>query len=168
MPDPTIEFRFIEFVQARARRGTEAARVAVTQDGTEELLWMSIPDLRANMAEFGPHPELVKALAAYGITEADGDDNQIVDCPALHQRSPGYPFGDRVPKKVRMLKTVTADPMPVIGFAFSAGGAPPIALIGMELDVWTNSHGGVCAVFRDGGKLGLKPDEFEVIAWHTV
>jgi len=47
-------------------------------------------------------------------------ENQI-DCPALHQRSDSYPFGDRVPRTVRMLKTVTADPMPGIGFAYIKG-----------------------------------------------
>ncbi len=59
-----------------------------------------------------------------------------------------------------------ADPMPVIGFVTTNGRAPQVALIGMELDAWTNSHGSVCSVFRDGEKLGLKPGEFEVIAWH--
>ncbi len=32
-----------------------------------------------------------------------------IDCPALHHRAQGYPFGDRVPRTVRMVKTVTAD-----------------------------------------------------------
>ncbi|MFD2274145.1 hypothetical protein ACFS07_32580 [Undibacterium arcticum] len=63
-----------------------------------------------------------------------------------------------------MIKTVTADPMPVIGFA-TMGDNIPVAFRGMELDAWTNSYGAVAAVFSDGRKLGVKPDEFEVIEW---
>lgn len=63
-----------------------------------------------------------------------------IDCPALHKRSNSYPFGHRVPRSVRMLKTVTADPMPVIGFAYIKGDVP-VATVGQSYLVWTNSHG---------------------------
>ncbi|MDD2108857.1 hypothetical protein [Pseudomonas asiatica] len=90
-----------------------------------------------------------------------------IDCPALHQRSDSYPFGDRVPRTVRMLKTVTADPMPGIGLAYIKGDAP-VAKAGQTYPVWTNSHGAVTAVMEDGTRLGLRPAEFEVDSWHHL
>ncbi|WP_254806740.1 hypothetical protein [Pseudomonas syringae] len=90
-----------------------------------------------------------------------------IDCPALRKRSNSYPFGDRVPRAVRMLKTVTADPMPGIGLAYIKGDAP-VAKAGQTYLVWTNSHGAVAAVMPDGSHLGLRPAEFEVDAWHDL
>lgn len=90
-----------------------------------------------------------------------------IDCPALRKRSSSYPFGDRVPRAVRMLTTVTADPMPGIGLAYIKGDAP-VAKAGQSYLVWTNSHGAVAAVMPDGSHLGLRPAEFEVDAWHDL
>lgn len=90
-----------------------------------------------------------------------------IDCPALHKRSNSYPFGDRVPRTARMLKTVTADPMPGIGLAYIKGDAP-VATAGQTYPVWTNSHGAVTAVMEDGTRLGLRPAEFEVDSWHHI
>ena len=45
-------------------RSAEAARVEVDPDG--DWLWMSKRDIKANIKEFGEHPELQKALEAYG------------------------------------------------------------------------------------------------------
>ncbi|EHF14482.1 hypothetical protein N0673_18100 [Pseudomonas aeruginosa] len=90
-----------------------------------------------------------------------------IDCPALHNRSSSYPFGDRVPRTVRMLKTVTADSMPGIGLAYIKGDAP-VAKAGQTYPVWTNSHGAVTAVMEDGARLGLRPAEFEVDSWHHL
>jgi len=81
--------------------------------------------------------------------------------PALTKQSEHYPerFKGKVPYKVRMLKTVTSD-LPFI--------VKPIlwAYEGETYDVWVNSHGAVSA-FLPEDLLGLKPDEFEVIEWHT-
>ena len=60
-----MEFRFIEFNPRRAMRGAEAARVAVIEDGEEDWLWMSKKDINANIKQFGPHVELLKAQLAY-------------------------------------------------------------------------------------------------------
>ncbi|MGP5237465.1 DUF4406 domain-containing protein, partial [Pseudomonas helleri] len=79
-----------------------------------------------------------------------------IDCPALHNRAKGYPFGDRVPCTVRMVRTVTADPMPVIGYGYIKGDVPT-AVISQTFRVWTNSNGAVSAVMADGQRLGLKP-----------
>jgi hypothetical protein len=91
----------------------------------------------------------------------------IVDCPALHKRSKNYPFGDRVPRTVRMVTSVTADPMPGIGLAYIKG-AVPVANQDDIYHVWTNSHGAVAAVMPDGRHLGLRPGEFEVHTWHDL
>ncbi|MBC2692604.1 DUF4406 domain-containing protein [Pseudomonas sp. MBT-1] len=66
-----------------------------------------------------------------------------------------------------MVKTVTADPMPVIGFTYITG-AVPTAVISQTFRAWTNSYGAVAAVMSDGQCLGLKPGEFEVCTWHDA
>ena len=92
--------------------------------------------------------------------------SDIIDCPALHARHlhKGYPFGDKVPKTVRLKQMVTTDIIP--GTAMFISPKPLVAHDGRTYPAWTNSYGAVCAVFPDGDKLGLKPDEFEVIEWH--
>lgn len=63
---PTVSFRFVEFNERRAMRGKEAARVEVLEDGELNCwLWMSRSDIRKNIAEFGPDPELQRAALAY-------------------------------------------------------------------------------------------------------
>ncbi|MDO9596726.1 MAG: hypothetical protein Q7J47_03300 [Azoarcus sp.] len=61
-----MEFRLVEFNDRRYARGADAARVAAIEDGEEVWLWMSKRDIEKNMTAFGRHPELVKALEAYG------------------------------------------------------------------------------------------------------
>ncbi|WP_233099577.1 DUF4406 domain-containing protein [Pseudomonas psychrophila] len=90
-----------------------------------------------------------------------------IDCPALHARAEGYPFGERIPHTVRMVKTVTADPMPVLGYSYIKG-AVPTAVISQTFPAWTNQLGAVSAVMPDGQRLGLKPGEFEVASWHDA
>jgi hypothetical protein len=87
----------------------------------------------------------------------------VVDCPALHERhiDKGYPFGDRVPSKIRMLRTVTSD------VPFQREGDVLVAVGSTVHNAWTNSYGAVAAVLPDGRKLGVKPGEFEVVEWLT-
>jgi len=63
-----MHWRFIEFNPRRDMRGADAARVEVGEDG--EWLWMSKRDIKNNIRDFGDHPELQKALNAYGVTHA--------------------------------------------------------------------------------------------------
>ena len=111
------------------------------------------PDARKQGGQKSSPSELPQAVLSANI---------VIDCPALHVRSAAYPFGDRVPRRVRMLRTVTPD----FPERCALGDPFPVAIMGMELSVWTNSHGAVCAVFPDGMNLGLRPDEFTVIRWH--
>ena len=90
-----------------------------------------------------------------------------IDCPALHKRSKSYPFGDRVPRTVRMFTTVVADPIPGTAWSLVKGDAP-ICPEGQIFPAWTNSHGAVAAVLPDGKHLGLRPAEFEVDTWHDL
>lgn len=60
----TMHWRFIEFNERRAMRGAPAARVEVDPDG--EWLWMDRRDIKNNARDFGDHPELQKAITAYG------------------------------------------------------------------------------------------------------
>lgn len=64
-----------------------------------------------------------------------------------------------------MVKTVLADPMPVIGYGYITGNVPT-AVISQSFPAWTNSYGAVAAIMADGQRLGMKPDDFEVHTWH--
>jgi hypothetical protein len=89
----------------------------------------------------------------------------VVDCPALKVRhiDQGYPFGDRVPSKIKMRRTVTSD----FPFFLKTDEGALVAYGGQTYDAWTNSYGAVAAVMPNGKNLGVKPDEFEVIEWTT-
>jgi hypothetical protein len=54
-------FKFIEFNPRRAARGAPAARVEVNGD----LVWMSVADLKKNVAIFGPLAAFTEAIEAY-------------------------------------------------------------------------------------------------------
>lgn len=72
-PVRAITFQLIEFNTNRLRRGAEAAKVAVIEDGQQiDCLWMSPQDIRNNITEFGPSAPLETALAHYC---AHGEDN---------------------------------------------------------------------------------------------
>lgn len=60
----TQHFRFIVLNPTRRFRGAAAAKVEVAIGG--DWLWMTPADIRANVRDHGAHPELVKALNAYG------------------------------------------------------------------------------------------------------
>jgi len=79
--------------------------------------------------------------------------------PALQHQSEHYPASwyGKVPKVVRMAKTVTDD------FPF---GKKLICQKGYEYHVIVNSHGAVTAILGEKARLGLKPYEFEIIAFH--
>jgi len=57
-------WRLVDFNQTRHFRGRPAAKVEVDPNGT--WLWMTARDVRLNIRDFGDHPELRKALQAYG------------------------------------------------------------------------------------------------------
>lgn len=83
------------------------------------------------------------------------------------QQSDGYPkrYNRKVPKKVKMLQTVTTD-LPLFILEMKEGETVPMAIGGNEYYVNVNCHGAVSAIFDDGQMLGLKPAEFEVIEFH--
>ena len=56
-----VTFEFVEFNPRRAERGARAARVAVNGN----WVWMSVEDLKKNVAIFGPLDALTEALKAY-------------------------------------------------------------------------------------------------------
>ena len=74
-PDGSIklpQFRFLDFNPRRRQRRAAAARVEVIpsilhqDDEPSFWVWMTERDVRKNIKEFGPHPELMKALQSYG------------------------------------------------------------------------------------------------------
>lgn len=78
----------------------------------------------------------------------------------VRETKKGYPFGNRYPVRIRMLKTARTDTLLSL-----AQGRQLVAKAGEEYPAWTNSFGAVSAVFLDGEKLGLYPSEFEVVEW---
>lgn len=87
--------------------------------------------------------------------------------PAMRVRhvDKGYPFGNRVPKRVRMTRTVTSDF--ILGTTINVADGPMlVALNSQTFPAWTNSYGAVAVHTPDGRKLGVKPDEFDVVEWH--
>jgi hypothetical protein len=83
------------------------------------------------------------------------------ESPALRHQAEGYPaqWAGRVPLRVRMVKTATACyPFGILDRAE--------ALKGKEYDVYVNSYGAASAIVGPDSLLGIKPDEFEIVAWH--
>lgn len=84
--------------------------------------------------------------------------------PAVRHQSDHYPprFAGLVPLLVRPTMVVRPDwPIPLID-----PKARDMAVVPTEVyPVWTNSHGAVTAYLPDGERLGLKPNEFEVVTW---
>jgi hypothetical protein len=89
----------------------------------------------------------------------------VFSSPALKKRSQQYPdrFGDRVPLVIRMTKTVVTD-LPFVAFDRSI----PLAIGENEYYCTVNSYGAVAAIGPEGEQLGVKPNEFEVVAWHPT
>ena len=93
------------------------------------------------------------------------EQHQTRRSPALDFQSEHYPerFNGKVPKRVRLLRTIHSDLT-----AFIASGEFLFGVVGQEYDCLVNSHGAVSivsALYRDS-MLGLKPDEFEVVEFH--
>lgn len=63
--DTSIAFKLIRFNPRRYSRGADAAEVQWTDEDGSELLWMSRKDVENSIRDFGPHPELQKALEHY-------------------------------------------------------------------------------------------------------
>ena len=83
-----------------------------------------------------------------------------IDCPALRVKTDTYPFGNKVPARIKMLATVEPSKSPMLRYTC-------IKAIKDEVyNCWTNSHGAVCVVFENGQKLGVKRHQFEVVEWH--
>jgi hypothetical protein len=85
--------------------------------------------------------------------------------PALTTQSKHYPRGweGNVPLMVHMLTTVRPD---FICLLAKPSDHDMICTKGERYFVDVNMHGAISAIMQDGRKLGLKPDEFTIVAWH--
>lgn len=85
--------------------------------------------------------------------------------PALTVQSSHYPahFGNRIPLRIVMMRRVAPD-----AFASLRSGLKKTSVLelGGTYEAWTNMHGAVAGICADGGKLGVKPGEFEVVEWY--
>lgn len=157
--------RLLIFSHARAKRGIGAARILIDVEGNESVVWMGMDDLERLLAPHGPHKELQRALALYGLYSKEKGQ---YDSPALYQRTPEYPYGDQIPRRIRMRRTVTSATQLEEASALLSARMPTVAIIGMDLPVWTNVDGTVSAVFPDGEKLALNAEDFDVLDWDAV
>ena len=98
--------------------------------------------------------------------EGDAMSAPINHGPAVTDRCRGhknpefnYPerFNDRVPKTIKMLCRVTVE------FPIRMSTPDSVAERHAEYPAWTNRHGAVSAILPNGDKLGLMPNEFEVV-----
>jgi hypothetical protein len=82
---------------------------------------------------------------------------------AMTHQSRLYPrhWNGQVPTRVRMKITVHPDPWAIL----NPEEARIVCESGKEYEVSCNSHGAVTAIFQNGTSLGLKPHEFEIVAW---
>lgn len=85
--------------------------------------------------------------------------------PALEWRSDDYPcrFKNKVPLKVRTVKAVSPD-FPCLALA-EVSKTPSMCFKDHLYFVRVNSYGAVSAILPSGDKLGLLPNEFEVVEW---
>ncbi|NEX60204.1 hypothetical protein [Noviherbaspirillum galbum] len=160
-----LDFRFTHFSASRRAQEMDAARVLVIDCEGESLQWWSEADLRHAIAEHGRHPALIRALSAYGATIEREPNTDVVDCPAIHERTSSYPHGRRVPKRIRMIKTVVPELVVGVGIVLFENDMPQIAVTGMTLEAWTNSDGTVAGVFPNREMLALKAGDFTVTEW---
>lgn len=88
------------------------------------------------------------------------------ESPALKQQSKSYPknFDGKVPLRIKMVCNVRPDPW--AGAIGQSGGPGTILRIDYIYEAYTNSNGAVCGICDNGFKLGVKPDEFEVVEWY--
>jgi hypothetical protein len=89
-----------------------------------------------------------------------------MESPALCGVSAHWPKKwDRVPKRVRMLRTALPDHILAMVNPKLRGLA---AVKGQDYPVWVNRHGAVSAALPGGQRLGLYPSEFEVVEFHDA
>lgn len=87
--------------------------------------------------------------------------------PALTQQSDDYPprYRGRVPRKIKMVCTVRPDDLTIVsGFT----NRETVAHMGIIYECWVNSHGAVVAICANGDRIGVKPEEFDVVEWHAM
>ena len=64
LPEPPA-WKLLRFNPIRAARGAWAAEVECVMDGATNVVWMDRKAIEMNIADFGDHPELQKALRHY-------------------------------------------------------------------------------------------------------
>ncbi|UIF89436.1 hypothetical protein [Cupriavidus sp. UYPR2.512] len=84
-----------------------------------------------------------------------------VDSPAITSRSAAYPFGAKVPSRVRMLRTCMPDAALLVEPQHY-----PIAYIGAQYACFVESNGEVAAILPTGQLLHVPHDAFTVVGFH--
>lgn len=82
---------------------------------------------------------------------------------ALKHQSDIYPkrYNGHVPWKIMMIKSVRSD-FPLIN------NNPLVIAKEYEIyECWVNQNGAVSVIFPNNERLGVKPDEFKVVRWHS-
>jgi hypothetical protein len=111
---------------------------------------------------WGPGKGVGRGVALVILSGPGASDPSPFRSMALYGKLPSYPeaFLRRVPYRVRLLTGVTGE---------VPDGDPIVTLqAGTEPEVMVNPNGAVTAITPGGDLLGLKPGEFEVLAWHQT
>ncbi|VVE16553.1 MULTISPECIES: hypothetical protein [Pandoraea] len=84
------------------------------------------------------------------------------DSPALETRSAAYPFGEKVPSTVLMLRTCVPEaPLCVEPQHY------PIAYIGTRYPCFVESNGEVAVILPNGQLMHVPHDAFKVMCFHS-
>ena len=82
--------------------------------------------------------------------------------PAIEIRTPTYPFGEKVPSDVLMLRTCVPEAALHIDPQHY-----PIAYIGTRYPCFVESNGEVAVILRSGQLLHVPHDAFMVVCFHS-
>ncbi len=84
------------------------------------------------------------------------------DSPAIETRSAAYPFGEKVPSKVLMLRTCVPEaPLYVEPQHY------PIAYIGTRYPCFVESNGELAVILPSGQLMHVPHDAFMVVGFHS-
>ncbi|MFP3637529.1 hypothetical protein [Paraburkholderia sp. SIMBA_054] len=81
--------------------------------------------------------------------------------PALVLRGGSYPYGERVPSRVRMRRTCWPDHADAMNVPLL-----PIAFVGQEYGCYVSSQGDIATFLPFDQLLMVDRDSFDVVSWH--
>ncbi|NEX62182.1 hypothetical protein [Noviherbaspirillum galbum] len=166
-----VDFRFMQFSAERAARHEKAVRLLILDCAGDIEVWLGRDDLERHVARYGHRPAFTKGIAAYGkyaAPDAASSAGTPAVVPVSMKQAPSASSKPRVPRRIRMKKTVIRKVTSGATRISSDDDAPYIAMAGMTLLAALNAEGDIAAVFEGGKRFYVRPEEFDVIEWRTA